>query len=135
MTVWAHLWVDHMWGIARECGTLSAFSAFRGRGKHQSLKSDIRKRSFKGGSKKRGSHLRGARCALRKGCPKVLRNDTLDCGLCAKGLSVWQPSWTRQEAYGIRGRCRVSNICKCTNQICCAYFADLVVEYHLDTCD
>ena len=25
VTLWAHLWVDHMWGIAREWGTLSAF--------------------------------------------------------------------------------------------------------------
>ena len=42
-----------MWGIARKSGTLSAFSAFKDEGRHQSLKSDIRKRSFKGGSKKR----------------------------------------------------------------------------------
>ena len=36
VTLWAHLWVDHMWGIAREWGTLSAFSAFRAEGRHQS---------------------------------------------------------------------------------------------------
>ena len=60
VTLWAHLWADHMWGIAREWGTLSTFSAFKGEGRHQSLKSEIRKRSFKGGSKKRGSRLRGA---------------------------------------------------------------------------
>ena len=34
VTLWAHLWVDHMWGIARERGTLSAFNAFRGEGRH-----------------------------------------------------------------------------------------------------
>ena len=78
VTLWAHLWVDHMWGIAREWGTLSTFSAFKGEGRHQSLKSEIRKRSFKGGSKKRGSRLRGARRARRKGWAEVLRNDNLD---------------------------------------------------------
>ena len=100
VTMWARLWVDHMWGIAREWGTLSAFSAFRCEGRHQSLKSEIRKRSFKGGSKKRGSRLRGARRALRKGWAEVLRNENLDWGLYARGFNVWQPSWTRQEAYG-----------------------------------
>ena len=100
VTLWAHLWVDHMWGIAREWGTLSAFSAFRGEGRHQSLKSEIRKRSFKGGSKKRGSRLRGARRALRKGWAEVLRNDNVDWGLFSWGFNVWQPSWTRQKAYG-----------------------------------
>ena len=58
VTLWAHLWVDHMEEIAREWGTLSAFSAFGGEGRHRSLKSEIRKRSFKGGCKKRGSPLR-----------------------------------------------------------------------------
>ena len=61
VTLWAHLWVDYMWGIVREWGTLSTFSAFKGEGRYQSLKSEIRKRSFKGGSKKRGSRPRGAR--------------------------------------------------------------------------
>ena len=62
VTLCAHLWVDHVWGVARERGTLSASSAFRREGRHQSLKSEIRKRSFKGGSKKRGSRL----CILRE---------------------------------------------------------------------
>ena len=100
MTLWAHLLVDHMRGIAREWGTLSAFSAFRGEGRHQSLNSGMRKRSFKGGSKKRGSRLRGAHRALRKGWAEVLWNDYLDWGLYARGFNVWQPCWTRQEAYG-----------------------------------
>ena len=46
VTLWAHLRVDHMWGIAREWGTLSTFSAFKGQGRHQSLKNEITKRSF-----------------------------------------------------------------------------------------
>ena len=78
VTLWADLWVDHMWGIAREWGTLSTFSAFKNEGRHRSLKSEIRKRSVKGGSKKRGSRLRGARRAQRKGWAEVLRNDNLD---------------------------------------------------------
>ena len=77
-----------MWGTAREWGTLSAFSAFSGEGRHQSLKSEMRKRSFKGGSKKRGSRLQGARRALRKGWAEVLRNDNLDRGSYAKGFNV-----------------------------------------------
>ena len=88
VTLWAHLWVDHMWGIAREWGTLSAFSAFKGEGRHQLLKSEIRKRGFKGGSKKRGSRLRGVRQALRKGWAEVLRNDNLDRGLYARVFNV-----------------------------------------------
>ena len=32
VTPWAHLWVDHMWGIVREWGTMSAFNAFGVRG-------------------------------------------------------------------------------------------------------
>ena len=35
VTMWAHLWVYHMWGIARDWGTLSAFSGFMGEGRHQ----------------------------------------------------------------------------------------------------
>ena len=70
-----------MLGITREWGTLSAFSPFRGEGRRQSLKSEIRKRSFKGGSKKRGSRLRGARSALRRGWAEVLGNNNLDWGL------------------------------------------------------
>ena len=35
-------------------GTLSAFSAFKGEGRHQSLKSEIRQRSFKGGRVRKG---------------------------------------------------------------------------------
>ena len=100
VTLWAHLWVDHMWKIAREWGTLSAFSAFRGEGRHQLLKSEIRNRSFKGGSKKRGSRLRGAHRAPRKGWAEVLSNNNLDWGMFSKGFNAWQPSWPRQEAYG-----------------------------------
>ena len=89
-----------MCGIAREWGTLSKIRAFKGEGRHQSLKSEIGKRSFKGGSKKRGSRLRGAHRAQRKRWAKVLRDDNLDWGLYSKGFNVWQPSWTRQGAYG-----------------------------------
>ena len=64
------------------------------------MNTEIRKRSFTGGSKKRGSRLRGARRAVRKGWAEVLRNDNLDWGLYARWFNVWQPSWTRQEAYG-----------------------------------
>ena len=64
------------------------------------MKSEIRKRSFKGGSKKRGSRLRGARRAVRKGWAQVLRNDNVDWGSFSRGYNVRKPSCTRQEAYG-----------------------------------
>ena len=82
VTLWAHLWMDHMWGIAREWGTVSAFNAFDGEGKHQSLKSEIRKRSFKGGRKKRGPAYEGQGEHI----------DNLDWGLHANGFSVRQPA-------------------------------------------
>ena len=118
-----------MWGIAREWGTVSTSSAFKGEGRHQSLKSEIRKKSFKAGSKKRGSRLRGARRALRKGWAEVLRNDNLDWGLYAKGFDVCQPSWTAKRHMGmpssigkglcVRGSCRVSRmfVVQCYNSI------------------
>ena len=67
VALWAHLWVDYMWGIAREWGPLSTFSAFRGEGRHQLLKSESRKRSCKGGSQKRGSRLRGGTPSTEEG--------------------------------------------------------------------
>ena len=110
------------------------------------MKSEIKKRSFKGGSKKRGSRLRGARRALRKCRAEVLRNDNLDRGLYAKGFNVWHPSWTHQEAYGNakeywetvmrKGKLKgFSHVCLRMLQFYCAYSGDLVVEYHLDMCD
>ena len=146
VTLWAHLWVYHMWGIARERDTLCAFSAFWGEGRHQSLQSEITKRSFKGGSKKRGSCLRGARRALRKGWAEVLRNENSDFGLFSRGFNVWQPFWTRQEAYGNakqhwervvrKGKLYgFSHVCLTTLQFYCPSFGDLVVGYHLDMCE
>ena len=85
---------------------------FRGEGRHQSLKSEIRKRSFKGGSKKWGCRLRGTRQTLKKGPADVLRNENLDWGLYAKGFNVWQPSWTRQEAHGSAKKYWERVICK-----------------------
>ena len=105
VTLWAHLWVDHMWGIAREHGTLSAFSAFGGEERHFLLQSEIRKRSFKGRSKKLGSRLRGVRRALRKRWAEVLRNDNFDWVLFSSGFNVWLPVWTSQDAYGNAKQC------------------------------
>ena len=44
-----------------------------------------------------GAGIQVLDCALSV---NVLQNDNLDWGLYAKGFNVWQPSWTRQEAYG-----------------------------------
>ena len=119
---------------------------FQGKGRHHSLKREIRKRSFKRGSKKRGSRLRGARRVVRKGWAEVLWNDNLVSRLYAKAINVWQPSWTRQEAHGsaknywegVMCKGKLSgflHVCRTFLQFCWAYFGDLVVEYHLDTCD
>ena len=70
-----------MWGIARQWGTLSAFSAFGGEGRHQSLKSEIRKRSFKGGSKKRGSPLRGGTPSTEEGVGRSASERQLGLGV------------------------------------------------------
>ena len=83
-----------MWGIAREWGTLSTFNAFKGEGRHQSLKSEIRKRSFKGGSKKRGSRLMGGEPSIEDGVGRSASERQP-----AKGFNVWQHSSTRQDAY------------------------------------
>ena len=110
------------------------------------MKNEIGKRSFKGGSKKQGSRLQGARRALGKGWAEVLRNNNLDWGLSAKEFNIWQPSGTRQEAYGgaqknwerVMRKGKLYGflyVCLTFLQFCCAYFGDLVVEYHLDTCD
>ena len=88
--LWAHFLVDHMWGMVRECVSLSAFSAVGVEGRRQSLNNEIRKKTFRGRSNKRGSRLRGARGALREGWAEVLRNDDLHWGLYAIGFNVLQ---------------------------------------------
>ena len=68
VTLWAHLWNDHLLGWARRWGHIAIFAAFKGEGRHKALKCEISKRSFRGGSKGgRVSRLRGARvCTLRE---------------------------------------------------------------------
>ena len=76
----------------------------------------------------------------------MLRNDNLDSGLYARGFNVWQPSWTRQEAYGNakqywetvmrKGKLSgFSHVCLTMLPFYCAYCGGLVVEYHLNMCD
>ena len=100
IVLWVHLWVDHMVPWAKRWGSISAFAAFKGEGRHQPLKAEIRKRSFKGGAKK-GKLGRTRRRGHRVGRTwrEVIRGDNLDWGLYAQGFSVWQKSWTKQEAY------------------------------------
>ena len=100
IVLWVHLWVDHMVPWAKRWESVSAFAALKGEGRHQPLKAEIQKPSFKGGAKKgklgrtrRGSH------PLRRTWGEVIRGDNLDWGLYAQGFSVWQKSWTKQEAY------------------------------------
>ena len=90
VTLWAHLWIDHLLGWARRWGHIAIFAAFKGEGRHKALKCEISKRSFRGGSKGgRVSRLRGARVRVkggngdrtRKGWGEVIRSDNLDWGL------------------------------------------------------
>ena len=86
VTLWAHLWIDHLLGWARRWGHMVVFAAFKGEGRHKALKCEISKRSFRGGSKGgRVSRLRGARVRVkggkgdrtRKGWGEVIRSDNL----------------------------------------------------------
>ena len=108
VTLWAHLWIDHLLGWARRWGHIAIFAAFKAEGRHKALKCEISKRSFRGGSKSgRVSRLRGARVRVkggkgdrtRKGLGEVIRSDNLDWGLYNKNFSVWESSWTKQRGY------------------------------------
>ena len=108
VTLWAHLWIDHLLGWARRWGHIAIFAAFKGEGRHKALKCEISKRSFRGGSKGgRVSRQRGARVRVkggkgdrtRKGWGEVIRSDNLDWGLYDKKFSVWESLWTKQRGY------------------------------------
>ena len=108
VTLWAHLWIDHLLGWARRWGHIAIFAAFKGEGRHKALKCEISKRSFRGGSKGgRVSSVWGARVRVkggkgdrtRKGWGEVIRSDNLDWGLYNKKFSVWESSWTKQSGY------------------------------------
>ena len=108
ITLWAHLWIDHLLGWARRWGHIAIFAAFKGDGRHKALKSEISKRSFRGGSKGgRVSGLRGARVRMkggkvdrtRKGWGEVIRSDNLNRGLYNKDFSVSESFWTKQRGY------------------------------------
>ena len=36
---------------------------------------------------------------MRKSWGELIRNDNMDCNLLNKGFNVWDPAWTKQEAY------------------------------------
>ena len=98
ITLWAHLWIDHMLGWARTWGHIAFFSAFKGEGRQKALHVEIPKRSFRVGAQGgRVSKLRGARRARaskgerkRKGRGEVIRSDNLDCGLYNNKFSMWE---------------------------------------------
>ena len=102
ITLWAHLWIDHMLGWARTWGHIAIFSPFKGEGRHKALKMQISKQSFRGGAKGgRVSRLWGARRARasrgarkRKGWGEDIRTYNLDWGLYNKQFCVWEQSWT-----------------------------------------
>ena len=103
VTLWAHLWIDHLLGWARRWGHIAIFAASKGEGRHKALKCEISKRSFRGGSKGGWvSRLQGARVQVkggkgdrtRSGRGEVIRSDNLDCGFYNKQFLVWESSWT-----------------------------------------
>ena len=93
ISLWPHLWVDHMVEVAGLYGGLSLTAGFKTEGTHKALKREVRNRSFKGGGK--GSRLRG----VRKSWGEFIRNDNMDYSLLNKGFNVSEPAWTKQEAY------------------------------------
>ena len=44
VTLWAHLWIDHLLGWARRWGHIGIFAAFKGEGRHKALKREISER-------------------------------------------------------------------------------------------
>ena len=93
ISLWPHHWVDHMVEVAGLYGDVSLTGGFKAEGRHKPLKQEVRNRSFKGGGK--GSKLRG----VRKSWGELIRNDNMDCKMLDKGFNVWDPAWTKQEAY------------------------------------
>ena len=93
ITLWPHLWVDHMVEVAGLYGDLSLTAGPKAEGRHKALKQEVRNRSFKGGGK--GSRLRG----VRNSWGELIRNHNMDYSLLNKGFNVWEPAWTKQEAY------------------------------------
>ena len=93
ISLWPHLWVDHMVEVAGWYGNWSLTAAFKAEGRHKALKQEVRNRSFKGGGK--GSRLRG----VRKSWGELIRNHNMDYSLLNKGFNVWEPACTKQEAY------------------------------------
>ena len=92
ISLWPHLWVDHMVEVAGLYGDWSLTGGFKAEGRHKRLKQEVSKRSFKGGGK--GSRLRG----VGKSWGELIRNDNMDYNLLNKGLIVWDPAWTKQDA-------------------------------------
>ena len=84
VTLWAHLWIDHLLGWARRWGHIGIFAAFKGEGRHKALKCEISKRNFRGGrkggrvSRLRGRVKGGKGDRTRKGWGEVIRPDNLD---------------------------------------------------------
>ena len=90
ISLWPHLWVDHMVEVAGLYGDLSLTAGFKAKGRHKAPKQEVRNRSFKGGGK--GSRLRG----VRKSWGELIRNDNMDYSLLIKGFNVWEPAWTKR---------------------------------------
>ena len=63
-TLWVHLWFDHMLGFARQRHALGAFAAFKAEERHRTPKTEIRFRSFKGGTRTVNGRVRGRRSRL-----------------------------------------------------------------------
>ena len=93
ISLWPHLWVDHMVEVAALYGDLSPTVAFKAEGRHKTLKQEVRNSSCKGGGKV--SKLRG----VRKSCGELIRNDNKDYSLLNKGFNVCELAWTKQKAY------------------------------------
>ena len=90
ITLWMHLWVDHLPDHCNVYRGVEMFSAFAGEERHKRLKSELKQRTFKGGKRQK---------AKRRSYGDVVRNDNLDWGLRDLGLDVWTQAWTKQRLY------------------------------------
>ena len=130
ISLWPHLWVDHLVEVAVLYGDLSLTAGFKAEGRHKPLKQEVRNRYFKGEGK--GSKLRG----VCKSWGELIRNDNMDYYLLNKGFNVWEPAWTKQEAY-LKNKSAWKHLKGVQNEwtdCCCARAMCFSVHDHVHVC-
>jgi hypothetical protein len=87
VTLWAHLWIDHMHWYSQKWRILSVFSCFRMEASHRRLKAMLR---HSGGT----SSMRG-----KNGLTRIVDRHTVDQALRGHGFEVNVRAWSLQPTY------------------------------------